>query len=177
MNELKTLSEYTEDAKKIIIHRLGYSKKWLTDENIGMVINQLVYADKNYDPSKGSINNFRYHSSLIAIKRITANKKNNHISLSTKVHNKVSYKYNSETELSNILEDKNLEKETYDVSDILNNKQLTELERFYLKEYYINGKSQTDIAKERGVTNRAVSFGINSAIRKLKKVFNVNENK
>jgi len=178
MNELRTLKEYTQDAKKIIIHKLGYSKRWMTDDNIAEVINKLVYADQHYDETKGSLNNWRYHSAMIAIKRIVAKKKKGPISLNHKMSSSKSTFFTPDygLELSDFVEDKKQRIEDapeIDVKTIVNHHCLTDLEKFYLREHFIEGKKQIQIAEERGVTNSAVSFKIIQAINKLKEAMHV----
>lgn len=159
-----TLDEYTTIAIKIISKKIGY--RYITDDNIGLVIRYLIYADQNYNPKKGSLNNFRHVSAFIAIKQIVCRKKSNLISLSNTVNidgNVLS--------LSDIIPAKEQEQvDLESVNKLINDSVLTDIERFYLKEYFVNHRTQENLANERGVTKNAVSISIIKALKKLKDV-------
>lgn len=161
-----TLSEYTKIASKIINKNIG--SRYLTDENIGLVINYLVYADNNYDPTKGSLHNFRQCSAKIALKRIVCKRKSKTISLSHIIGKNNIEDITIEDILADTREHRNIDIE--ELNKLINDDCLTDLEKMYLKEHFINYKQQNHIAEDRGVTVQAVNISIMSAIKKLKEI-------
>ena len=53
---MMTLDEYTKMAQRLICKLIG--SRYLTDDNIGLVVNYLVYADNHFDETKGKLTNF-----------------------------------------------------------------------------------------------------------------------
>lgn len=93
------------------------------------------------------------------------------------LNSKVYDKDGSESELQNTLQDKfDLENEfinNYDLQNALN--KLTEREKKFITLYFFQSKSQTEIAKEIGISQVQVCRNIKNILNKLKKELNYKE--
>lgn len=162
-----SLKEYTTIAEKIIAKNIG--SRYLTDEFIGKIIGFLIYADLNYDPSKGTLLNFRHYSAGIGLKAIVGEKKSRYFTSGSCEGYSKSYR-------QSIFDEEQRERDKERAREILNDANLTKRERYCLSEYYLEGRQQNEICEDTGVTVQAVSYTIGIGLDKLKAIYNSSAN-
>ena len=172
MNELKTMNDYLKEARYVII-KWGDYNMLKDDDAIADVAHNLMLAEWRYDPTKGASRlthriNYGKYAVLDIYKKRKRASKHKHITIN---------QMESDREQEGIiLTDESYERgEEYKLSaefvdNILDNKCINKIQRGYMRERYINGKTLQDIALEFGVSRQAVQQSIANALKNLKKV-------
>lgn len=158
-----TLKEYINLAKTLILNYGGnYKHKLIMDENaIGEVAYALMIADQNYDSTKGmKESTWRIQNVIFKISHLIREIRKNSNTISLDSYIDFAQKEPIENNCGEIIQKNN---------GILTQKQVD-----YLNLTYVDGFSQKEIAKQKGVTKQAVSFSLKRATRRLQKygIFN-----
>jgi RNA polymerase sigma factor (sigma-70 family) len=176
--ELLTLDEYEEIAVKLLKYRFGKFSKYINNDNIGDLINYLIRSDMKYDPTKGTkLSTYRFNAFKFAVKKLlrSVKKERQNKTISLNSHIKGS---NPRFELINVIVrmEKPNNEETVNVSDIITKNKLTDKQKVYMLGYFVDGKTLAQIGHENNVTRKAVSNVVINGIKRLRKIYNV-ENK
>ena len=172
MNELKTMNDYLKEARYVII-KWGDFNMLKDDDAIADVAHNLMLAEWRYDPTKGASRlthriNYGKYAVLDIYKKRKRAAKLKHITIN---------QMESDREQEGIiLTDESYEREeeyklsAEFVNKILDNKCINQIQRRYMRERYIYGRTYQEIAIQYRVTRQAVQQSIANALRNLKKV-------
>ena len=174
MNQLRTLKDYLIEARYVII-KWGDFNMLKDDDAIADVAHNIMLAEWKYDPNKGASRlthriNYGKYAVLDIYKKRKKASKHKHIAInqiesdreeSGVILTDESYKKERDHELSAEL-----------VEDILSNKCINKIQRRYMRERYIYGRTYQEIATQYRVTRQAVQQSISNALKNLKKVIN-----
>ena len=172
MNELKTMNDYLKEARYVII-KWGDFNMLKDDDAIADVAHNLMLAEWRYDPTKGALRlthriNYRKDAGLDIYKKRKKASKHKHITIN---------QMESDREQEGvILTDESYEREeeytlsAEFVNKILDNKCINQIQRRYMRERYIYGRTYQEIATQYRVSRQAVQQSIANALRNLKKV-------
>ena len=174
MNELKTLNDFLKEARYVII-KWGDFNMLKDDDAIADVAHNIMLAEWRYDPSKGASRlthriNYGKYAVLDIYKKRKKASKHKHITI-----NQVE---SDREEAGSILMDESYQRERDHelsvelVEDILKNKCINKIQRRYMRETYIYGRTYQEIATQYRVTRQAVQQSISNALKNLKKVIN-----
>lgn len=172
MNELKTMNDYLKEARYVII-KWGDFYMLKDDDAIADVAHNLMLAEWRYDPTKGASRlthriNYGKYAVLDIYKKRKKASKHKHITIN---------QMESDREQEGvILTDESYEREeeyklsAEFVNKILDNKCINQIQRRYMRERYIYGRTYQEIATQYRVSRQAVQQSIANALRNLKKV-------
>ena len=172
MNELRTMNDYLKEARYVII-KWGDFNMLKDDDAIADVAHNLMLAEWRYDPTRGASRlthriNYGKYAVLDIYKKRKKASKHKHITINQMESDREqegiiltdeSYKREEEHKLSSEF-----------VNNLLNNKCINKIQRGYMRERYINGKTFQEVADEFSVSRQAVQQSIANALRNLKKV-------
>ena len=172
MNELKTMNDYLKEARYVII-KWGDFNMLKDDDAIADVAHNIMLAEWRYDPTKGASRlthriNYGKYAVLDVYKKRKKASKHKHIPINQVESDRdqegviltdESYERDEEYRLSSEL-----------VNNILDNKCINQIQRRYMRERYIYGRTYQEIATQYRVTRQAVQQSIANALRNLKKV-------
>ena len=172
MNELKTMNDYLKEARYVII-KWGDFNMLKDDDAIADVAHNLMLAEWRYDPTKGASRlthriNYGKYAVLDIYKKRKKASKHKHITI-----NQMESDRDQE---GVILTDESYERaEEYKLSaefvnKILDNKCINQIQRRYMRERYIYGRTYQEIAIQYRVSRQAVQQSIANALKNLKKV-------
>ena len=178
--EDRTLANYTKEAM-CIIGRWG--RGWMLEDNevITNVVNAIIRAEYDFDPSRGvkrstlriTYGRYQIISEFREIKRL--GKRPHHFSLDAERFGKDGKSFSlgvedyrepftptAETN-EHVAEQKSV------VNKILKTKALTKLQRKYLKLRYLKGKSVNEMAEKFGCSKQAIHCVVSGGLKKLQK--------
>ena len=172
MNELKTMNDYLKEARYVII-KWGDFNMLKDDDAVADVAHNLMLAEWRYDPTKGASRlthriNYGKYAVLDIYKKRKKESRHKHIT--------VNQGESDREETGIILTDESYERdEEYRLSaelvnKILDNKCINQIQRRYMRERYIYGRTYQEIAIQYRVSRQAVQQSIANALKNLKKV-------
>jgi RNA polymerase sigma factor (sigma-70 family) len=162
--------EYETIAKKLLSRFGPYIYR--NPDYIDTIVSYLFTSDSKYDPSKGTLETWRFGALNRAVKKILRENKKaiKRNSKSTPItENTVCNK--NPSPLNQILENEMVTKRRQVIAKLLAGPALTKTERLYITEYYINGLKQDVIGEKYGVTFQAVSVTMLTGLKKLRAVY------
>ena len=183
--EDRTLANYTKEAM-CLIGRFGQPWMLNNDDVIANVVNAIIRAEWDFDPSRGvkrstlRITYARYQIITEFRELAKWSKRPSHFSIEAERVNKEGRSFKSDighVEDYRAPYDPDAEtKEQEDVlkkrvSKMLKSKTLTKKQRRYLKLHYLKGKSVIQLADKFQCSKQAVSQVINGGLNKLKTEF------
>ena len=172
MNELKTMNDYLKEARYVII-KWGDFNMLKDDDAVADIAHNIMLAEWRYDPTKGASRlthriNYGKYAVLDVYKKRKKASKHKHITINQMESDRdqegviltdESYERDEEYRLSAEL-----------VNKILDNKCINQIQRRYMRERYIYGRTYQEIAIQYRVSRQAVQQSIANALKNLKKV-------
>jgi len=166
------MNDYLKEARYVII-KWGDFNMLKDDDAIADVAHNLMLAEWRYDPTKGASRlthriNYGKYAVLDIYKKRKKESRHKHIP--------INQTGDSREQEGIILTDESYEREkeykisAEFVSKVLDNRCINKVQREYLRERYINGKTFQEIADEFSVSRQAVQQSIANALKNLKKV-------
>lgn len=174
-NNARPLKEYLKIAQISIVKYAPKIKALHNDEDaISEVAKSLMQSDLRYDPEK-TPDKKMYDSYILrkAVCGLIARLKQKHRTMS------FSYMVNDDLDLSDVissndkcglstlLKQEAQQKKKQDAQEILNDSIITDKQRKYITEYYLNSKSYGEIAKEYNITKQCVERCIKKGLKAL----------
>ncbi len=183
--EERTLANYTKEALSII-GRWGQPWMLKDDDVIANVVNAIVKAEYDFDPSRGfqrstlriTYGRYQIIKEFRDIKRLS--NRPQHFSIDAERVNDEGRSYSSDIgHVADYRAPYTPDAETKEKNDatkkfidkLLKSKKLTKKQRRYLKIHYLKGKSVNQMANDFKCSKQAVSQVVNGGLDKLRKEF------
>jgi len=169
-----SLTKYDKLAE-MLIARFGQS--WMYDDKYkSILITNLIKSDNDYDPNKGSLSTYRFGAWNYAKLKMyqLKNRERNLVSLNQTTVAGPLYTAIASNEIEPLDDMVNIESNNAIsnlVMSLLNDQNLTPVEKKYLNLIYKEGLTHNQIAEMCRVSKQAVSFTEQKALRKLRTIY------